>query len=397
MHPHNLSTSSSSQGKRTTIYNAVATLMWYLCFLVLFDVAINVLFPYPSDPREVHPGSFNLYFEYGRSLEGKFARMIGPKEESTAIIARGGWLGNKSWTEQPVKPDQGSDLLVATYGMSFSRHASNAIKTIDPKITLRLISGPGAPPNHSFAAYNLERGKHQADVVIWGILASSVKGLSAMNSATWLFEGPVPFTYPKYYIKEEKLQSIWPKVKTREQFYAAMQDEQQWDEFVNQIRVHDPYFNSFLFEQNLLDASAVVRMIRRAWAQKYLKRITNQIHTSEGFNTESEEIAALSLMVADFAATAKSDGKLPIVLLLNDRGHDNSQSYEDHLFELLKPTLEEASIPFVNTYNIAPASDIRNFAADGHFTKAVDKLIAQQILELINENLDRSNSPTNLE
>jgi hypothetical protein len=83
-------------------------------------------------------------------------------------------------------------------------------------------------------------------------------------------------------------------------------------------------------------------------------------------------------MVTDFAATAKADGKRPIVLVLNDRG------YEDHLFQALKPTLESASIPYVSTHNIAPATDIRNFVGDGHFTASANKLIAEAVLKLLN-------------
>ena len=88
-------------------------------------------------------------------------------------------------------------------------------------------------------------------------------------------------------------------------------------------------------------------------------------------------------MVDEFATTAKQDGKLPIVLLLNDQG------YEDHLFQALKTTLTEKSIPFVSTHNIAPATDRRNFIGDGHFTKEANKLIAQQVLNIINKDLDK--------
>ena len=105
-------------------------------------------------------------------------------------------------------------MLVATYGMSFSNNVSRAMKTIDPRITLRLIAGPSAPPNYSFAAYNLDRGQHKADVVILGILASSVPGMSSITGMTWGSEVPAPFTFPKYVAKDRKLQAIWPKIQS---------------------------------------------------------------------------------------------------------------------------------------------------------------------------------------
>jgi hypothetical protein len=118
--------------------------------------------------------------------------------------------------------------------------------------------------------------------------------------------------------------------------------------------------------------------------------ISSQIYSPAGFNAELD-IPVLRAIVSDFAVTAKRDGKLPIVLVLNDRG------YEDHLFQALKPTLESASIPYVSTHNIAPASDVRNFVPDGHFTESANQLIAKAMLKLIDEHfrpkLHRSDTP----
>ena len=360
------------------IRKAIALGIWILFFLVVFDISINLLFPYPSNPRVTSVGQLNVYFEYGRSLEGKLARMIGPTDESSALIAQAGWLNPQSLRKSslPVSRAPDTDLLIAIYGMSFSNQVGEAMKAIDSKIDLRMIGGPAAPPNHSFAAYNLDRGMHQADVVILGLLASSVKALSTLNGMTWQFEGPAPYTYPRYLLEAGKLKAIWPKVLSLAQLRAAMQDKQQWQAYVAQMREHDRFFQSFLFQRTWLDNSALVRMIRRALAQRHQQNITDQIHSPNGFNMESE-IPVLRAMVTDFAATARADGKLPIVLVLNDRG------YDDHLFQVLKPTLENASIPYVSTHNIAPATDQRNFIGDGHFTKSANVLIAEAVLKLL--------------
>ncbi len=74
-----------------------------------------------------------------------------------------------------------------------------------------------------------------------------------------------------------------------------------------------------------------------------------------------------------------------ISVLGSDRG------YEDRLFQALSPTLETAKIPYVSTHNIAPATDIGNFVADGHFTESANKLIAKAVLKLINEHVERRN------
>ncbi|HBE37096.1 MAG TPA: hypothetical protein DD990_38865, partial [Cyanobacteria bacterium UBA11368] len=247
------------------------TVLWIVFFLFAFDLSINFLFPYPLDPRVTSPGQLNLYFEYGRSVEGKLVRMIGATDELSAPIADAGWLDPEDGKESnnPRNPAPGEDLLVAIYGMSFSNDVGEAMKKIDAKIGLRLVAAPAAPPNHSFAAYNLDRGKQQAKVAILGILASSVKAIRTTSGLTWNFEAPAPYTYPRYFVADGKLKAIWPKVSSLAQLRAVMQDKQQWQEFVSQIRENDQFFDSLLFQRNWLDNSAIVRMIRRAYAQRH--------------------------------------------------------------------------------------------------------------------------------
>ena len=384
MRLHNSSTLSSKSRTGIAIRKAVATGLWIIFFLFLFDVSINFLFPYSSNPNVTSPGQLNVYFEYGRSVEGKISRMVGSTNESSSPLAVAGWLDPELWSKLnlPVSRAPGDDLLVAMYGMSFSNQVGEAMGAMDSKITFRGIAGPAAPPNYSFAAYTLDRGRHQADVVILGVLASSVKALRTMNGMTWQFEGPAPYTYPRYLVEEGKLKAIWPKILSLAQLRAALQDKQQWNAFVTQMGEHDQFFNSFLFKRNLLDNSVIVRLIRRAWAQHHQARIANQIHDPAGFNAKLD-ITVLRAMVADFAATARRDRQMPIVLIINDRG------YDDHLFQTLKPTLENASIPYVSTHNIAPATDARNFIGDGHFALSANKSIAEAVLKLIDEHFER--------
>ncbi|HEY9708275.1 MAG TPA: hypothetical protein V6D48_08730, partial [Oculatellaceae cyanobacterium] len=314
MHLLSSSTLSSDPRPAQVIRKVVVTGVWILFFLVLFDISINFLFPYPLDPQVTSVGQLNTYFEYGRSLEGKLSRMVGSTDESSSPIAQAGWLDPDLWKKLkiPVSRAPGEELLVTIYGMSFSNEVGEEMKAIDPRIGLRMIAGPAAPPNYSFAAYNLDRGKHQADIVILGLLASSVKAMRTLNGMTWQFEGPAPYTYPRYFVEDGKLKAIWPKSLSLAQLRASLQDKKQWDAFVTQMREHDQFFNSFLFKRNWLDNSVVVRLIRRAWAQRHQMAITNQIHNPAGFNPELE-IPVLRAMVAEFAATARSDGKLPIV------------------------------------------------------------------------------------
>lgn len=349
----------------------------FLGFLLLFEIIVNLLFPYPQDPQNTNPGTLPLYFDYGKSIEGKVRRQLGTSNENSAPIAQAGWFNSENWQKQPNKPQTKQDKLVAIYGMSFTNDVAKAINKINPQITIRRIDGPTAPPNHSFAAYSLDRKNHDADVVVWGILASSVQGMNAMSGMTWNAEFPAPFTFPKYYLKQGDLKAIWPSIDSLESLRLAKQDETKWDTFVKQLEDNDKFYNTFSFEQNFLDNSAIVRMIRRAWTQNYKNQKLNQIHTSEGFNQKWEGIAVLNKMVKQFAQTAKADGKVPIVLVINNVG------YDEHLFKAIQPTLNKESIPYISTHKIVPASDMSNFISDGHFTPEANQKIAQELLELI--------------
>jgi hypothetical protein len=357
---------------------------WIAVFLLVIDVSINSLYP-PVTARGANLGELSRYFNYGRSVEEKLNQIIGPTDEKTPPLALAGWLDPELWKRQglPTHKAAGEDLLAAIYGMSFSAQVGFALREIDPKIGVRSVAGPAAPPNSVLASYQLDRGRHEADVVMLGVLASTVKALRTMSGMTWQFEAPIPFTYPRYYVQDGKLEAITPEVMTLPQFRHARQDQQQWNAFLNQLRQNDLFFNSFLIKQNWLDHSATFRLLRRALAQRYQKAIEEKTHSSNGFNPDYE-VPVLRAMVSDFAKTAKADGKFPIVLLFNDRG------YNDHLFRSLQPTLEAESIPYVSTHSIAPVSDPTNFVKDGHFTKAVNHKLAEAVLKLINEHFDQN-------
>ena len=198
-----------------------------------------------------------------------------------------------------------------------------------------------------------------------------------MSGMTWNAEFPAPFTFPKYYLKQGDLKAIWPSIDSLESLRLAKQNETKWQAFVNQLESNDKFYNAFSFEQNFFDNSAIVRMIRRAWTQNDKNQKLNQIHSSEGFNQQWEGIAVLNKMVKQFAETAKADGKIPIVLVINNVG------YDEHLFEAIQPTLSKESIPYISTHKIVPASDMSNFISDGHFTPEANQKIAQEVLELI--------------
>ena len=366
-----------------TLRPILITGLWAIFFLGLFDVTVDRLFRYPTQPKDAASASkLATYFEYGRSVEGKLDRMIGETDNNTTSVALAGWLDPVQWQRQdlPTRPAAGEQRLIACYGQSYTIDVAKSLHQLDASNAIRMIAGPSAPPSYAYAAYQLDRGRQQAKVVVLGVLANSVPAMDAMNGMTWQFEGPAPFTFPRYTLKHNQLAEITPTLQTLEQFRGARHNPAQWETFLHQLRQHDRYYNDFLFRKGWWDNSVLVRMVRRSLAQQQQMAIANQIHTSAGF-TEGETLATLRTLIGEFNKTAKADGKLPVVLLFNTKG------YNDHLYQALRQTLGQNAIPYVSTHAIAPASDLSNFVGDGHFTEVANHKIARALLKLINEKI----------
>ncbi len=201
--------------------------------------------------------------------------------------------------QPPASPD---DLIVSCYGMSFSLRITTAMAKLDPTIYLRHFGGPAAPANHSYALYQADHDR-PSRVVILAVLGSSVPGLATNNGATWRFEGPAPFTYPRYFPLASGLKAEWPMVRTLDEFRARLADPAGWEEYVSQLRATDAYYNRFLFRHDVGDDSTIVRMIRRAVAQRWQATRAAEVHRASGFVPESPVVASLRAIVAAFAAT----------------------------------------------------------------------------------------------
>src|SRR5262249_21750049 len=152
-------------------------------FLALYDVAAGWAVRGPAPEKVVS------FFEYGESIEAKLRRMVGLTSTPALPFAPVGFLEPGPGGDLPAAPEPGDDLLVASYGMSFSNDVTQALTEVAPAITARFVAAPSAPASHAYAAYTVDRGRHKADVVILGVLASSVPGLLT-HGLTWYFVSP---------------------------------------------------------------------------------------------------------------------------------------------------------------------------------------------------------------
>ncbi len=338
--------------------------LWVLVWLALTDVAVNLAF----GSRSAKDTTLGRYFEYGRSVEGKLALALAEERKKGSLLSAG-WtdpelLKAVSWDRQP-----GTDLTGAVYGQSFSMQATNAAVALDGKITLRGFGGPGAPPNHSYSGYLADTPYRKADVVVFGVLSSSVPDMGSMSGLIWQFESPAPFTFPRYHLAGAQLTEEQPLIRTENQFRDAF-GKPAWHQFKQQLAKSDRGYDWFIFEKSPLDRSSIVRLVRRGWAAHHEGYDQGVYDSHTGFNPQSEEVQVLRAMLVDLSRRTQARGERLVVLLLHTRGQS------DHLYRAIGPTLDAAKIDYISTHTIFSANDPTNFLPDGHYVPTTNQKLA---------------------
>jgi hypothetical protein len=189
--------------------------------------------------------------------------------------------------------------------------------------------------------------------------------------------------FPRYELRGEQLHATTPVLNRLADLRAAEQNPQLWQEQVDQLRLHDRFYHPILFSKNMLDGSPTIRMVRRAVGQKLKALDEQRVHTAHGFREDWPGRPVLIAMVRQFVRTAREDKRLPIILLIHDRG------YRDHLYQMLGPMMEAERIPYLSTHRLAPDTELANFQSDGHFSDDANRRLAQALRDTIQQH--RSN------
>jgi hypothetical protein len=369
---------TGSDAKRALLVIAASILL----SLAAIDFGLGLWLGAPPIGPAHSSGALQRYFEYGRSVEGKIRQMVGPTEALSHPLALTGWLDPP--TDQPTAVPEGSDLLVAVYGMSFSANAANAMHAQDQGLAVRNAGGPGATLGHSYAMYRRDRGEHAASVVVLGVLASSFPGLSTMTHATWNFEAPSPHFYPRFTLENGALVARPPAVASLDALRGILADDAAFTELLAQLEASDAFYDPFTFRASWLDRSVIARTLRRAWGQRAKRDTIARFHDAHGYTNEEQAVDVARAIVRAFVADVRAEGRLPVLLLIHDRG------YADHLYQALRPVIEETRVDTVSTHEIAPAGEPANFVQDGHFTPEIDVQIGAELAERINAALERT-------
>lgn len=374
MNQLNSSISSSDQTTFRRIVPALHVAAWVVVGLIIIDISINILLAYPSDPKVVNPSQLRLYFEYGRSTEGQLARMTRPDRSKTAPITLPGWYDSLDITEFPEKAPES---IVTIYGMSHAVRLGQALERTSTRLTPRIVGAPGAPTNWSYGAYLRDRGGGKSRAVVLAIMSYSLPMITTESAMTWSFDLPMPYTMDRFYVKDDRLGVFHPPFTSFEGYVEAFYDPSKWRAVRALFAERDTMYNPFLMRASILDHSSLFRLIRRAYAQRYMRGVRKAIMDRAGFLDTSEQVQVARAIVRDFAARARADGVIPVVFIVNNLG------YSDYLFRCLKPALDQDNVPYLSSHTIVSPDDPRGYLPDSHFTDEVDEKLARALENVI--------------
>jgi hypothetical protein len=374
MNPLNLFTSNSDAPNGRSLADSIHVLAWVVISLVMIDVFINTVFAFPSDPKITNPSRLRLYFDYGRSTEGKLARMTRDDPSQTAPITLSGWYEPLQVIEAPTAPEK---PIVTIYGMSHAVRLAEALTRTSDRFSSRSVGAPGATTNWSYGAYLRDRGGGKSRAVVLALMSVSLPVITAMSPLTYNYDFAEPYTSDRFYLDGGQLRVAQPPFASFKEYVQAFDDPKRWAAARDVFARYDPSYNRLLFRTNICDHSSLCRLIRRAYAQRVSRDQRRNVLDANGFRPESEQVRVANEIVHNFAQEAKSDKLLPVIFIVNNFG------YSDFMYQAIRPTLDADKIPFLSSHTIVSPSDPRGYLPDGHFTDENDDRLAAALVEVI--------------
>jgi len=366
--------SNSDVATRRLTSRVFYTALWVCAWLAVIDVTINLVFAYPRDPKNTTPGGLRLYFDYGRSVEGKLIRETRGDAKETAPITLAGWYDPLVVGEPAADPGK---EIVTIYGMSHAMRLGQALDRTSNRFVARTIGAPGATPNWSYGAYLRDRGGNKSKAVVLAFLSANLAAITTMSSMTWGIDLPNPYTSDRFLVKDGELTVVHPPYTSFDGYVAALADPNKWTAAKSVFAQYDTMYNDFLISRSMFDQSALFRLIRRAYGQRYFREKRKEALDQSGFAPDSEQVKVAQAIVHDFAVNARRAGIVPVIFIANNFG------YSDFLFQALEPTLKTDKIPYLNSADVVLPDDPRGYLSDSHFTDENDNKLSRELEKII--------------
>lgn len=381
MNPPNSSTSSSSMGERR---RALSLLLWIIAGLVCIDASVGLAFAFPSDPKTLDPPRLALFFDYGRSTEGRLRRMVRADPAATAPITLSGWYEPLTAVERKPKPNTSK---ITIYGMSHAVRLADALDHVSSSLQVRSVGAPGATTNWSYGAFLRDTGNRDSKVVVLAIMSSTLSTITTMSPMTWNSTYPMPYTQDRFLLNGDRLSVVRSPYNNFPDFVKTFQDPRRWTAALDLFAKYDPRYDPLLFRATVLDHSVIVRMLRRAYGQKVDREERGKVLDARHFDRDSEQLRIANAIVVDFAAGARRRGQIPVIYIVNNMG------YSDQLFRALEGSLRTHAIPALNSAAIVSPSNPRNYLPDSHFTDENDDRLARELERIVQQQLPGKSAP----
>lgn len=348
-----------------------------LVCLALLDVMVALTLGWAE--RNNRLVSLVRYFDYGLSVPGKLENW----EANPDML---GNLYDVAWRNEIVAKSSESfkdkkdieAVTVRTYGMSFVNNILKQALSLDSNIINDGHGGPSAPPNFTFALFEDDRGnRNPGDVVVLGVLSSSVTAMAALSNQTWLFEQPAPFTYPVYFLDGESLKRNEPLINSAEAHRDLTQNEKTRDAWLAQLRQDDMFFGPQTFKATWLDVVPFARLVRRSLAIDHIENTKRKI--VDGAYPYEE---VLQRMITTFAETAREDDQVPVVFLIQGR-----DPKDINLLDATEHVLKNDGIPYLATVEHYDPRNLSGFEADGHYKEDIDRIFGWAFVNLLSSQI----------
>ncbi|QGN56108.1 hypothetical protein [Novosphingobium sp. Gsoil 351] len=375
------SSSISSFDERAARRRGWVTIAWVALWLAILDVGVNVAFAYPNDPKNLHPSKLALYFDYGRSMEGRLRRITRSHREFTAPITLAGWYDPLVAVERPAKPGA---TEVTIYGMSHAVRLADALQATPTKFQARSVGAPGATTNWSYGAFLRDPDRRHSKVAVLAIMSSTLPMILSPSPMDWNTSFAMPYTADRFIETAGGLRQIKPPYESFPEYVSTFNDPPAWTQALEQFARTDPFYDSFLFRASWLDNSTLVRLIRRAWAQRRDREWRNRALTAQSHDRKSEPVRIANAIVIDFARRARAEGIVPVIYIIDSFG------YGDQLTRALCSTLAREQIPYVSTSQHIDPKTPTNYLPDGHFTDANDRKLAATLAQVMDRELAKT-------
>lgn len=355
---------------KTTIKTVALTLV----ALLMMDIGVALFLGWAKDNGRL--GALTRYFDLGLSVPAKIDAWAGGS-------VLNGNLYRVAWTETILRQSDekfaaeraDGRTIIREFGMSFTRNIVEKAVEIDESLVVDLHGGPAAPANHAYTLFKDDReNRNPGDIVVFGVLSSSISKLAAMSNRTWAFEQPAPFTYPIYYPEGDGLRRIDPLVGSVEQEADLTPGmKRAW---MDQLAYYDMFYSPFLFEGRALDRSPFARLVRRAISVRALRRSEQKIMEKGGYPT----VEVLRRMFVDIKNTALADGQVAVVVLIQ-----TNDATDMDLRAELAPVLRDVGLPYIATADYFDPRDSSGFRDGGHYLGRIDAVFGQALLDKIAE------------